>query len=182
MTEELREDFILNCLNPTLKGIKEEGFDFRGIIFFGLIIKSNQCYVLEYNVRMGDPETQSVLPLMKSDFFDLFLSTERKELKDVSIEWEEGCCVNVVMASGGYPEKYAKGYEISGYDADFVKENGKVFFAGVSSNPDLRMVTSGGRVLSVSSVGKNFEEACEKAYGCVKLISFKDAVYRKDIS
>ncbi|HOO32649.1 MAG TPA: phosphoribosylamine--glycine ligase [Thermotogota bacterium] len=182
MTEELRADFVDNCLNPTLEGIKAEAFDFRGIIFFGLIIKDNRCYVLEYNVRMGDPETQSVLPLMTSDFLELLLDTEAKTLGDKSVEWEEGCCVNVVMASGGYPEKYVKGYEISGFDTASVRENGKVFFAGVASDSDSKAITSGGRVLSVSSTGKNYTEASEKAYRCISEISFKGAVYRRDIS
>ncbi len=182
MTEALRKDFVENCLNPTLQGIKNEGFDFRGIIFFGLIIKNNRCYVLEYNVRMGDPETQSVLPMMKSDFVELLLNTEAKRLKGTKIEWKTGCCVNVVMASGGYPEQYVKGHVISGYDSLSVTRNGKVFFAGVSSNTEGKAVTSGGRVLSVSSIGKNYEEASNKAYECIQQIDFENAFYRKDIS
>ena len=181
MGGEIYQDFVLSCLNPTLEGIIDRGFDYRGIIFFGLIVRGGICYLLEYNVRMGDPETQSVLPLLESDLMRLFLETEASNLEEAQIEWKRGACVNVVMASKGYPYAYEKGKRITGYDDPRLKGEVKLFFAGVSKDADSRIISSGGRVFSVSAVDNNLSLAREKAYDAIKVIEFQGVYYRKDI-
>lgn len=174
-TEKVIEQFKKDIMEPTLKGIQAEGLDYKGIIFFGLMINEKGTYLLEYNVRMGDPETQSVLPLMKSDFTDVMLKAVEGRLSEAKIEWEEGYCCNVVAAAGGYPMKYNKGDNING----ITDCEGKVFIAGAKF--DGALVTNGGRVLCVANKGKTLEEAIEATYADIKKIDFKDMYYRKDI-
>ena len=181
MSIEVYEDFVQSCLNPTLKGIRESGFDYRGIIFFGLMVKNKKCYVLEYNVRMGDPETQAVLPLMESDLATHLVQTENKQLEKATIIWNGGYCVNVVLASQGYPDGYQKGNALNGWNEPALKKLAKVFFAGVGKNDEGALVNTGGRVLSVSSVGNELEKARQKAYQAMKKISLEGSFYRKDI-
>lgn len=176
VTDEVLKDFEENIMKNTLKGIQEEGFDFKGIIFFGLMITKKGTYLLEYNVRMGDPETQSVLSLMDSDLFEVIEAALNEKLSETTIKWKNEVCINVVLASKGYPKKFNKGYEIKIDDS--IKD--KVFVAGaVEENGVLK--TSGGRVLSVVGHGKTLEEARKDAYNNVKLVSFKDSYYRTDI-
>jgi len=180
-TKTIEEKFIQNILNPTLKGIKSEKMNFAGIIFFGLMVANGEVYLLEYNMRMGDPETQAVLPLMKSDFLDIINSALNKDLKNIKIDWEDRSACCVVMAAGGYPVKYEKGNLISGLEKfDSNKLDTKIFFAGVKEEND-KFYTNGGRVLNVVSIQDNLEKAIESAYKNVKEISFKDNYYRKDI-
>lgn len=175
-SEEVLKEFENNIMLPTLKGIKSEGLDYIGIIFFGLMITKKGTYLLEYNVRMGDPETQVVLPLMKSDFVELINSAIDKKLKDFKVEWKNQASCCVVAASGGYPGAYKTGYGISGLD----EIDSKVFVAGaVSDNETLK--TSGGRVLVVSATGSDPEMARNAAYRDIQKINFKDIYYRKDI-
>lgn len=176
VTDEVMKDFNNNIMKNTLEGIQKEGFKFKGIIFFGLMINSKGTYLLEYNVRMGDPETQSVLSLMESDLFDVIESAMDEKLNEIKIDWKNEVCINVVMASKGYPGKFEKGYEIK-IDKS-IKD--KVFLAGTKlENGILR--TNGGRVLSVVGNGKNVEEARKKAYANVKKVDFTGATYRTDI-
>jgi len=180
-TKTIEEKFIQNILNPTLKGIKEEKMNFAGIIFFGLMVANGEVYLLEYNMRMGDPETQAVLPLMKSDFLDVINSALNKDLKNIKIDWENKSACCVVMAAGGYPVKYEKGNLISGLEKfDVSNSDNKVFFAGVKEEND-KFYTNGGRVLNVVSIQDSLEKAIEAAYKNVKEISFKDSYCRKDI-
>jgi len=181
MSEAVYEDFIQFCLNPTLKGIRESGFDYRGIIFFGLMVKKSKCYVLEYNVRMGDPETQAVLPLMESDLATHLIHTHNGQLEKSDMVWNGGFCVNVVLASQGYPNGYQKGKFISGWDEPALQEQAKVFFAGVGKNDAGVLVNTGGRVLSVSSVDGELKKARQKAYQAIQSITLEGSFYRKDI-
>ncbi|WP_252235980.1 phosphoribosylamine--glycine ligase [Clostridium sp. ZS1] len=176
VTEEVLSDFKENIMNKTLVGIKEEGFDFKGIIFFGLMITKKGTYLLEYNVRMGDPETQSVLYLMESDLLEVIESALNEELDKAKIKWNKGVCINVVLASNGYPNKFNKGYEI---DVD-EKIKDKVFLAGAKYEDGI-LKTSGGRVLSVIGCGENVEEARREAYSNIESIKFEGAYCRKDI-
>ncbi len=176
VTEDVMKDFEENIMNNTLKGIQAEGFDFKGIIFFGLMICEKGTYLLEYNVRMGDPETQSVLSLMESDLFEVIEAAMNEKLSEIKVEWKDEVCINVVLASGGYPGEFKKGYEISIDDS--IKDN--VFLAGATFEDNV-LKTSGGRVLSVIGRGKTLEEAREEAYANVKLVNFKDSYYRTDI-
>ncbi|HBJ1645693.1 TPA: phosphoribosylamine--glycine ligase [Clostridium botulinum] len=176
VTEEVLLDFKENIMNKTLVGIKEEGFDFKGIIFFGLMITKKGTYLLEYNVRMGDPETQSVLYLMESDLLEVIEAALNQELDKVKIKWNKGVCINVVLASNGYPNKFNKGYEINIDE----KVKDKVFLAGAKYEDGI-LKTSGGRVLSVIGCGENVEEARKEAYLNIDKVTFEGAYYRKDI-
>jgi phosphoribosylamine---glycine ligase len=176
VTDEVLKDFKENIMNKTLVGIREEGFDFKGIIFFGLMITKKGSYLLEYNVRMGDPETQSVLNLMESDLLEIIESALREELDKTEVKWKSGACVNVVLASKGYPGSFTKGYEIT--IEDEIKD--KVFLAGALLEDDV-LKTNGGRVLSVVGVGNTVDEAREDAYNAINKVEFKDKYFRNDI-
>ncbi|MBN1048044.1 phosphoribosylamine--glycine ligase [Clostridium botulinum] len=176
VTEEVLLDFKESIMNKTLVGIKEEGFDFKGIIFFGLMITKKGTYLLEYNVRMGDPETQSVLYLMESDLLEVIEAALNEELDKAQIKWNKGVCINVVLASNGYPNKFNKGYEINIDE----KVKDKVFLAGAKYEDGI-LKTSGGRVLSVIGCGENVEEARKEAYSNINKVTFKGAYCRKDI-
>lgn len=176
VTKEVYDAFINQIMNPTLEGIKAEGMNFAGVIFFGLMITNKGVYLLEYNMRMGDPETQVVLPLLESDFIELLESGLKGNLANADVKWsnKSACCV--VLASGGYPEAYKKGYTITGID----KVKNMVFVAGAKlENGEL--LTNGGRVLNVVAVGDNLEDAKVKAYADAEKIDFTDKYCRKDI-
>ncbi|GFZ31513.1 phosphoribosylamine--glycine ligase [Clostridium zeae] len=176
VTDSVFEDFEKNIMETTLVGIREEGFDYKGIIFFGVMITEKGCYLLEYNVRMGDPETQSVLSLMDSDLLELIEFSLEEKLSAAEVKWKKGACCNVVLASKGYPEAFEKGFKI---DIDpSVKEN--VFIAGGVIKDEV-LVTSGGRVLSVVGVGDTIEAAREKAYSNIDSVIFEGRYFRKDI-
>ena len=176
-TKEAEELFIKDILEPTLKGIKAEKMSFAGIIFFGLMITKKGVYLLEYNVRMGDPETQAVLQLLETDYLSIIESAMKRELSTLNIKWKNkhACCV--VMASGGYPASYNKGYKIEGID----KINGKCFIAGAKLDENADIVTDGGRVLNVVNIADSLEEARKLTYADIEKIDFKDKYYRKDI-
>ncbi|WP_160677989.1 phosphoribosylamine--glycine ligase [Clostridium sp. C8-1-8] len=176
VTEEVFKDFEDNIMKPTLLGIREEGFDYKGIIFFGVMITEKGCYLLEYNVRMGDPETQSVLSLMDSDFLELIELSLEEKLSEAKVSWKKGACCNVVLASKGYPGDFEKGFKIDIEPS--VKEN--VFIAGGVIKDDT-LVTSGGRVLSVVGIGDTIEAAREKAYANIASVDFDGKYFRKDI-
>lgn len=174
--DDVLKAFEEDLMKATLVGIKEEKMDFVGTIFFGLMITKKGVYLLEYNVRMGDPETQAVLSLMESDYLDLMMKAVEGELETCEVKWKEqhACCVNGV--SKGYPGAYEKGYEISGID----QVDSKVFICGAKYD-DGKLKTSGGRVLSVVALGDSIEEAREKAYRDLETIHFDGMYYRKDI-
>lgn len=174
-TAEVMEDFLNNIMEPTLKGIKEEKLDYTGIIFFGVMITKKGAYLLEYNVRLGDPETQAVLPLMKSDFVELIEAAMDKKLTDFELQWFDGASCCVVASSAGYPGKYAKGFEIKG-----IEECNRVFAAGVSYK-DNNFFTAGGRVLCTQANGETLEQAIGSAYDDMSKIKFEGIYYRKDI-
>jgi len=175
-TEEVLKEFKENILKPTLRGIKEEKMDYIGIVFFGVMICKKGVYLLEYNVRMGDPETQAVLPLMETDFTDVILEALNKNLSELKIKWKNkySCCI--VAASKGYPEEYKTGFTIRNID----KVRGKAFTAGAIFK-DGEIKTSGGRVFSVVSLDDSFLRAREAAYEDLEKIEFKNMYYRKDI-
>ncbi|EJO5348625.1 phosphoribosylamine--glycine ligase [Clostridium botulinum] len=174
-TQQVLKDFDKNILKPTLQGLKEENLKFSGIIFFGIMITKKGTYLLEYNLRMGDPETEAVLPLMESDFMDLILRAINKELKDVNIKWKEAYSTCVIAASKGYPGNYEKGFLING-----VENIEGIFGAGVKLGNN-KLLTNGGRVLCTQALGENLEESINKAYEKMKKIDFEGMYYRKDI-
>ncbi|EYE89154.1 phosphoribosylamine--glycine ligase [Fervidicella metallireducens AeB] len=175
-TEEVYKDFQENIMIPTLKGIQEEKMDFTGIIFFGIMITKKGVYLLEYNVRMGDPETEALLPLMKSDLTQIIINACDNRLNEIQIEWFQGYSCCVIASSKGYPGKYKTGFEITGIE----KTKGKVFIAGAAAESN-RLTTSGGRVLAVTYVAEELNDAVKGAYEDLNNINFEGIYYRKDI-
>lgn len=179
-TDEVAAKAMEEIFIPTVKAMNEEGRKFKGCIYFGLMITANGPKVVEYNARFGDPEAQVVLPRLETDIYDIFDAVIDERLADIDIKWSKRECACVVMASGGYPVSYQKGYEINGID--FAEENSDVivFHAGTSIK-DGKFVTSGGRVLGVTAMGDTLSKALKTAYEAVEKIDFQDAHYRKDI-
>jgi phosphoribosylamine--glycine ligase len=179
-TEAIARECMETIFEPTIRAMNREGRKFRGVLFFGLMLTENGPKVLEYNARFGDPETQVVLPLLKTDLLTVIKAVINEELDKVDIQWEQDAAVCVVMASGGYPEAYEKGFEITGLDQFGNQSEILVFHAGTRKEGD-RYLTSGGRVLGVTARGADIEEARRKAYDAVSRIHFKNAHYRRDI-
>ncbi|MCT8339370.1 phosphoribosylamine--glycine ligase [Flavobacteriaceae bacterium TK19130] len=165
-------------VKPTVRGLKEEDIDYKGFVFIGLIKVNDDPYVIEYNVRMGDPETEVVLPRIKSDLGVLLEKTFQQQLAFLDVEIDPRAATTVMAVSGGYPESYEKGKEISGLDT--MEEDVIVFHAGTTSKEG-KTVTSGGRVLAVTSFGDDYEKALKKSYRNVEKISFDRMYYRKDL-
>ncbi len=162
---------------PTVKGLKQDGIEYKGFIFFGLINVKGDPYVIEYNCRMGDPETEVVIPRLKSDLLDLLEGVATNTLSERDIQFVDKSAATVMMVSGGYPENYEKGKQI--YGLNTVSES-IVFHAGTSSDGPT-VLTSGGRVLAVTSLGKNLDVALQRSYNTIEGIEFQNAYYRKDI-
>ena len=172
----LLKEITKKVIMPTMKGIKSEQFNYKGVIYFGLMITKEGPKVLEYNVRFGDPETQVILPSFKGDLLKLVLSSFNGSLPDFKMDFTTEYFVNVVAVSGGYPDSYQKGYEITGLD----KLNTLIFHAGTKKIGD-KIVTNGGRVLSIVAKGKNLDGTIEKVYKEIKKIHFTNIYYRTDI-
>ncbi|MDO4301715.1 MAG: phosphoribosylamine--glycine ligase [Clostridia bacterium] len=179
-TPELAEECMNTIFKPTVDALNAEGRTFKGIIFFGLMLTPKGMKVIEYNARFGDPETQVVLPRLKSDLMEIFEACVDGTLDKVNVEWEDNGTACVVLASGGYPESYTKGYEITGLDDAEKADNIVVFHAGTALK-DGKFVTNGGRVLGITGIGRNLDEAIKIAYEGVKLVDFKDKHFRTDI-
>ncbi len=162
---------------PTVKGLRAEEIPYKGFIFFGIIMVKNEPYVIEYNCRMGDPETEVVLPRLKSDILDLFEGVHSNTLSERDVQFDDRCAATVMMVSGGYPEKYEKGKQIYGLNAIV---NSTIFHAGTKADGPA-ITSAGGRVLAVTSYGKNLDAALTKSYESIKQIEFEKSFYRKDI-
>ena len=184
-TRVLQTNFEKTILLPTLNGMNAEKMDYRGFIFFGLMIKDEQCYLLEYNARLGDPETQALLPLMDSDFTELCFSILNMNLDSFALKWKkQAVCAPVVVAQG-YPESYSKGMTIALNKERLEQLGAKVFVAGAQKGKGgphgSGLRTTGGRVLSVSVTGRDGNEAQKKAYEALRYVEFEGMDYRKDI-
>jgi phosphoribosylamine--glycine ligase len=178
LTDAMMKDIMTAIVNPTLRGLQGENLDYKGAIYFGLMMTAQGARLLEYNVRLGDPEAEVILPAMKGDLLQLILSCLDGTLKDYEMEFNEGFFVDVVLVSGGYPKSYAKGYEISGLK--HLSQETLVFHAGTALK-DGKLVTSGGRVLNIVANGVDLASTIEKVYQECKLVEFQDIYYRKDI-
>ena len=179
-SEAIAKETYDNILLPTMQALNSEGRTFQGIIFFGLMMTKNGVKVIEYNARVGDPETQVVLPRLKTDLVDIFEAVIDQKLDTIKLEWEDNAAVCVVAASGGYPKKYATGYEISGLDEAKALGGIEIFHAGTRAENG-KFVTAGGRVLGIVGLDKDLDAAIKKAYAGVEKIHFTDMHYRKDI-
>lgn len=165
---------------PTIEAMKKEGCPFKGCLYFGLILTEQGPKVIEYNCRFGDPETQVVLPLLKTDLFTIFKAVREERLDRLDIRWADGAAACVILASGGYPKKYETGFSIEGLDEEGQYPGVIVYHAG-TKRQNGQFVTAGGRVLGVTGLGKDLPQALEKAYDAVKKIRFPKAHYRTDI-
>ena len=165
-------------IKPTINGLEIDKIEYRGFIFIGIIKVGDEPFVIEYNVRMGDPETQVVLPRIKNDFLEMMISTANQSLGNTNLKLDLKTASTVVMVSGGYPKEYEKGLEINGIPKD--SQNSIVFHAG-TKNLNGKTVTNGGRVLSVTSIGNDFKEALKKSYDTIEKIDYQKKYYRKDL-
>jgi len=181
-SQEAQADFVKSILEPTLNGIRAEGFDYRGFIFFGLMVHNNLCYLLEYNVRLGDPETQAVLPLMDFDLVDLCAAIAAG--REFNLTWKKGAVCAPVAVAEGYPGPYRKGDAIFINETALKKTGAKIFISGAFNSintPFPSLITSGGRVLTVSAFGQNADEAFDRAYKGFEAVSFEGMGFRRDI-
>lgn len=175
--QELEDYCLSNIIEPTLAGMREEGRPFKGILYCGIMLTEDGPKVLEYNVRFGDPETQVILPRLKTDLFEIFDAIIDDRLAQVDVSWDDQTCATVVLASQGYPQSYLKGMTISGLE----KVGRSLVFHAGTKLMDGKVVTNGGRVLAVSSKANSLGKALELSYDTIELIEFKGKTFRKDI-
>lgn len=181
VVDEATREAMVGILEQTVAGMHADGIDYRGVLYGGFILTAEGPKVLEYNARFGDPETQVLLPLLKTDLLDVMLATANRTLDRIELEWRDEVAVSVVLASGGYPLVYEKGKLISGLDEASRMEGVTVYHAGTGLRDDGALVTTGGRVLNVTAVAPTFQEARDRAYRAVDVISFEDMHFRTDI-
>ena len=179
-TEDIAKECMEKIFLPTMEAMNQEGRPFKGCLYFGLMLTPEGPKVIEFNSRFGDPETQVVLPRLKTDFAEIVEAVAKERLSELDIQWAEEAAACVILASGGYPGSYEKGKEISGLDAKGQAEGATVYHAGTTVQ-DGAYRTSGGRVLGVTALGADLDKALEKAYGAVEKIKFEGSFYRKDI-
>ena len=179
-TPDKQQECMEKIFLPTIKAMAAEGRPFKGCLYFGLMLTPNGAKVIEYNCRFGDPETQVVLPLLETDIMDIIEAVWEEKLDTLDIKWSDKSCACVVMASGGYPEKYETGKVISGLDENGQCEGAFVYHAGTKLE-DGKFLTAGGRVLGITAYGNTLKEALDTAYKAVDTISFEKAHYRHDI-
>lgn len=179
VNDDIFNNIMATIFEPLIEGLKREGKVYKGMLYGGLMIKDNQPFVLEFNVRFGDPETQAILPKLRSDLVFVMLQTIDAKLKKVKLEWDERFCLCTVLASGGYPGSYEKGKEITGLDTLKEMKDVLVFHAGTKRETNL--LTNGGRVLNIVGLGQSLQEAQKKVYRAIENVHFEKMYYRHDI-
>lgn len=179
-TPEIAKECMEKIFVPTMHAMNEEGRTFKGVLYFGLMLTKDGPKVVEYNCRFGDPETQVVLPLLKSDLFTIMQAVHDEKLADLDIEWSDEAAACIMEASGGYPESYKKGYEIHGLDENGQHPGVYVYHSGTKKENG-KFYTNGGRVLGIMATGSDLKEALAKAYAAVDEIGFENMHYRHDI-
>ena len=179
-TPEINEECMKTIFQPTVDAMAKEGRKFVGVLYFGLMLTKDGMKVIEYNARFGDPETQVILPRLKTDLLEIMEACVEGNLDKIDIKWHDNAAVCVVLASGGYPVEYKKGYEITGLDEVAKRKDIVVFHAGTAEK-DGNFVTNGGRVLGITGIGKDLDEAIKIAYEGVEMVDFKDKHFRHDI-
>ncbi len=177
-TDEVADYCLKNIFLPTIEALTKENRKFKGVLYFGMIKTDDGIYVIEYNCRFGDPETQVILPRLKTDIVDIFEAVIDERLNEIKIEWLDDVAMTIVLAAGGYPKEYKKGYEIK--NLDNIEKDIIVFHAGTKIQ-DGKIVTNGGRVLNVTSLGKTFDEVKERILKACQMIDFENKYFRKDI-
>ncbi|MFA7074750.1 MAG: phosphoribosylamine--glycine ligase, partial [Endomicrobiaceae bacterium] len=180
-TPELMEKINSDILPKILSGLQKENIDYKGVLYIGFMIVQGEPYVLEFNCRFGDPETEAILPLLETDLSDIFVNTIEGRLGEVNIKWSDKSAVCVVLSSGGYPEKYDTGIPIYGLDK-ISEDDAIVFHAGTAKDLENEPVTAGGRVVALTSVADDIKSAIDKVYKAVEKVKFMKMYYRKDIA
>ncbi len=180
VTDEVHQQIMGQIIEPTLKGLAEDGVDFTGFLYAGVMLTPRGPKVLEFNVRFGDPETQPILLRMKSDLIEALLKALEGEIDEVSLEWDERVALGIVMAAGGYPGSYEKGRPITGLNIE-LPDHVKIFHAGTRQDDEGRVVTSGGRVLCLTALGSSVANAQAQALTWLAHVGFEDAFFRSDI-
>lgn len=181
ITDLLQAEIMRSIINPIMNGLQREGINFRGVLYAGIMVCDGKPFVLEFNVRFGDPEAQPILARLDSDFFELLKATAEGRLKDMTVAWKDEAAVCVVISSKGYPGEYSKGEKITGLDSFKNDKNAVVFHAGTSMKNG-EIVTSGGRVLGVTALGRDIKTAKDNAYKAIEKIHFNGMHFRKDIA
>jgi phosphoribosylamine---glycine ligase len=176
----LDEKILTKIIKPTLKGLNDLNTNFKGFLYAGIMIVENEPYLIEYNVRMGDPECQTILPRLKTDFFEIIKSVIDQNLHNQKIEWHEDKSISVVLCSKGYPEKYENNIEIKNLDKIKLDNNNFIFHAG-TKRENLKIFSNGGRVLNFVSKSKNFKDAREQTLNLIKNLDWNNGFYRRDI-
>src|SRR6056300_1648493 len=180
INNDLEDKILSKIIKPTLKGLKDLGTDYKGFLYAGLMIVKNEPYLIEYNVRMGDPECQTILPGLKTDFFEIILSAINEKLNTISIDWHDSKSLSIVLCSKGYPEKYQNNKEIKNLSDIELSQDQFIFHAGTKKINN-KIYSNGGRVLNVVARSNNFQDCRHKALNLIKKISWEDGFFRKDI-
>ncbi len=181
VSDEKTAEIVDRVIRPMVRGMAREGLSYRGVLYAGVMLTKTGPYVLEYNCRFGDPEAQAILPRLKSDLLPVLSQVAEGSLSQESLEWHEKACISIVLASGGYPGFYHKGYVIHGIEKFQDQQEMVIFHAGTALNTSGHFITSGGRVLAVTALGENLKGAHDKAYSAINQIHFEGGFYRRDI-
>lgn len=181
ITPELEKEILETVIQPTIMGLRAEGIIYKGILYAGLMIVNGKPYVLEFNCRFGDPETQVILPRLETDIIDIFMSISEQRLSKVNVKWKDEASLCVILASHGYPGTYKKGIPISGLEMVKRLKDVMVFHSGTGFDEEGKIVTNGGRVLGITALGQDLKDARNKVYSAIELIHFDGMQYRKDI-